>query len=98
MWHFLRTFSLPYCSLYEQGYTSLGKKSLTLPNPALRRKYIDNSGALVVHEGDSYWPAYMVRDAFFLCLVRTWVQNFHCSVVIILFRSCPTGGWKGLAV
>lgn len=61
MWHFLRTFNLPYCSLYEQGYTSLGKKSLTLPNPALRRKYIDNTGALLVHEGDSYWPAYMVR-------------------------------------
>eukprot|EP01032_Pedospumella_encystans_P020558 gene20558-23351_t len=62
VWHFLRTFNLPYCSLYEQGYTSLGKKSLTLPNPALRRKYIDNSGALVVREGDSYWPAYMLSD------------------------------------
>lgn len=62
MWHFLRTFNLPYCSLYEQGYTSLGKKSLTLPNPALQRKYIDESGALAVREVDAYWPAYMLSD------------------------------------
>lgn len=62
MWHFLRTFNLPYCSLYEQGYTSLGKKSQTFPNPALRRKYVDESGALAVCEGDAYWPAYMLSD------------------------------------
>ena len=35
VWEFLRHFSLPYCSLYEVGYTSLGKRSDTAPNPAL---------------------------------------------------------------
>lgn len=67
VWHFLRTFNLPYCSLYEQGYTSLGKQSLTRPNPALRRKYIDDSGALAVREVDSYWPAYMVCVHVCIC-------------------------------
>jgi len=33
----LRGFSLPFCSLYELGYTSLGKQRDTKPNPALLR-------------------------------------------------------------
>lgn len=60
MWHFLRTFNLPYCSLYEQGYTSLGKRSLTQPNPALRRKQLQLPGDSPAGEA-VYWPAYMVN-------------------------------------
>eukprot|EP00584_Thalassiosira_punctigera_P016619 CAMPEP_0172554626 /NCGR_PEP_ID=MMETSP1067-20121228/55516_1 /TAXON_ID=265564 ORGANISM="Thalassiosira punctigera, Strain Tpunct2005C2" /NCGR_SAMPLE_ID=MMETSP1067 /ASSEMBLY_ACC=CAM_ASM_000444 /LENGTH=767 /DNA_ID=CAMNT_0013343031 /DNA_START=294 /DNA_END=2597 /DNA_ORIENTATION=- len=52
VWHFLRLFELPYCSLYDDGYTSLGNVKDTLPCPALKK-----SG-----EKDEYWPAYMLRD------------------------------------
>jgi len=52
IWHFLRLFRLPYCSLYDVGYTSLGKKSDTWPNPALRKSGSETQ----------YWPAYMLSD------------------------------------
>ena len=33
----LTRFELPVCELYAHGYTSLGKRSDTAPNPALLR-------------------------------------------------------------
>lgn len=59
VWHFLRLFELPYCSLYDEGYTSLGTTKDTLPCPALAV----NTGE---QDCDSclpkFWPAYMLRD------------------------------------
>ncbi|KAL9185470.1 hypothetical protein ACHAXT_003247 [Thalassiosira profunda] len=52
VWHFLRYFELPYCSLYDDGYTSLGTVKDTLPCPALKK----NDGS------KGYWPAYMLRE------------------------------------
>lgn len=50
VWSFLRAFDLPYCSLYDAGYTSLGTLDDTKPNPALS----DGAGG--------YRPAYELSD------------------------------------
>jgi len=51
VWRFLRLFHLPYCSLYDEGYTSLGNIHDTLPCPELKEA-----------EGDGYRPAYMLQN------------------------------------
>jgi len=59
VWMFLRGLSIPYPSLYDQGfydqgYTSLGNPENTEPNPALR--YTDKDGVARFH------PAYKLTD------------------------------------
>lgn len=59
VWHFLRVFSLSYCELYDQGYTSLGTTKDTFPCPALAvpGSSSSNPGGL-----PKFWPAYMLKD------------------------------------
>lgn len=51
IWDFLIQLHIPYCSLYDQGYTSLGSMENTHPNPDLFN----------VKDG-SYKPAYKLQN------------------------------------
>ena len=52
VWSVLRHCQIEYCSLYDEGYTSLGSSHNTRPNPALKLN----------DQGTRYKPAYMLED------------------------------------
>jgi FAD synthetase len=54
IWAFLRDLEVPYCSLYDKGYTSLGSRSNTRLNPKLEVR--------TPHGDVTYLPAYMLKD------------------------------------
>lgn len=35
VWEFIKTFNIPYCDLYNQGFTYLGNHQNTIPNQKL---------------------------------------------------------------
>ncbi|XP_055316492.1 FAD synthase-like isoform X2 [Sitodiplosis mosellana] len=37
IWDYLHEKDVPYCSLYKKGYTSVGDRTNTVPNPYLKR-------------------------------------------------------------
>ncbi|KAH8765459.1 phosphoadenosine phosphosulfate reductase [Diaporthe sp. PMI_573] len=56
IWAFLRNLGIPYISLYDQGYTSLGGTKDTHPNPLLKRQ---PDGAA---DAEGFRPAYELVD------------------------------------
>lgn len=42
IWEYIEKTNIPYCSLYDQGYTSIGSKNDTFPNPNLYDKETDS--------------------------------------------------------
>lgn len=55
VWEFLRLLAVPYCSLYDEGYTSLGNVKNTKPNPALQIPNVSNGRK-------KYEPAFKLKD------------------------------------
>lgn len=56
IWEYLLSNKVPYCSLYDIGYTSLGHRNNTKPNPHLQ--FINAETQQV-----EYHPAYMLRNS-----------------------------------
>lgn len=50
VWEFILAMQVPYCELYDKGYTSIGAETDTIPNPELKK-----------HDG-KYDPAYKLQD------------------------------------
>ncbi|KAI1116857.1 phosphoadenosine phosphosulfate reductase [Nemania sp. NC0429] len=46
IWAFIRHLEIPYCPLYDQGYTSLGGTEDTQPNPHLKKQDTNGGGFL----------------------------------------------------
>ncbi len=58
---------IPYCELYDKGYTSLGGTDDTHPNPALK---VGGGGAKI--EGAEFMPAYVLTGDKEERLGRDW--------------------------
>ncbi|EDV95357.1 GH17619 [Drosophila grimshawi] len=61
IWHYIHMFNVPYCRLYAEGYTSIGYKSNTLPNPHLKQQNgnSNNNGSSII---SSFKPAWELTD------------------------------------
>lgn len=54
IWNFILNCKIPYCNLYNLGYTSLGSTTNTIPNPYLKSSQCCGT--------KTHLPAYMLQD------------------------------------
>lgn len=60
IWYYIHIYNVPYCTLYARGYTSIGYRSNTLPNPHLKC----DTCCVSQHPGDEcFKPAWELQDA-----------------------------------
>ncbi|KAI4671316.1 uncharacterized protein J4E88_009350 [Alternaria novae-zelandiae] len=68
IWTFIRFLNIPYCSLYDRGYTSLGGTTDTHPNPKLVRQpstqQVPQTGNGTGASKPKFRPAYELVDDY----------------------------------
>ncbi|TVY39137.1 putative FAD synthase, partial [Lachnellula subtilissima] len=67
IWAFIRHLEIPYCILYDRGYTSLGGTTDTHPNPALKAGNVQSET-----KEQSFRPAYELVEDKAERLGRDW--------------------------
>ncbi|CAH9085674.1 unnamed protein product [Cuscuta epithymum] len=81
VWAFLLTCKVQYCSLYDQGYTSIGSIHDTVPNELLCVNHSENNG-------ENFRPAYQLQDGR---LERAGRVKKYSSPVSTKFPSLSNG-------
>jgi FAD synthetase len=59
---FIRHLEIPYCSLYDEGYTSLGGTLDTHPNPVLLKKPLSPTESPAESPKPQFRPAYELTE------------------------------------
>lgn len=72
IWCFIREIGVEYCGLYDEGYTSLGGREDTHPNPALALRNGEGDGRGAV---EGYRPAYELVEDGEERLGRDWADK-----------------------
>ena len=86
VWEFLILCKLPYCSLYDKGYTSLGSVETTFPNTALARPDGNFSPAHMLQDPKLERSGRVKKDGKSLSVARvhSFVKNMHTPTAGIL--------------
>lgn len=87
IWAFLLTCKVQYCSLYDQGYTSIGSIHDTVPNALLGVNNSDNSK-------EKFRPAYLLPDG----RLERAGRAKKCSPPVSGCFSCVSNGLKSVDV